>query len=244
MTVSITARKNFARAWQRAKFARLHGPVVFAQALLARHGRGINRVPRFTLLLALRPMPPQLALHRNLTNITNSFAVNLQTVLHRREAAPERLTQLDATRQLPAMTLPSGITAPAPAATMGPTPPAVASVLRRILGRATRTEAKPSAMDGVLRAMPVPAGTAPGLIQAPSAGAAGDFPMLRPRSNSPAAIADEDSATSDVTSTLHRATLAAPDKPLPAHEIERITEQVLRSIDRHIIAERERRGRF
>ena len=244
MTVSISAGKNFARAWWRAKVARQCGPAVFAQALLARHGQGLRRVPRITLLLAPRAQPHHFTLHRHIGNTVNQFTVNMQTVFHRRETAPDRLARVDTTRPLLAMTRHASASAPALATAHVPSPPVRDNAFRRMVTRRTRTETEPGAMNQVLRAMSVSPEGDPARNGAPSAGIAGDLPMLRPRSKATVAATIEASPATDVTAVPPRETHTAPAQPLQPHEIERITEQVLGSIDRRIIAERERQGRI
>lgn len=234
-------------AWQRAAAARLSGPARFAQALLARHGQGVRRTPRIDMLLALRKRT-QITVLQSAGDTQLHIAMTLPAAHARIEPSAAPLGRSDHDFALPAVwPQQPRILAPQPSASTPPVPSASATpamaVLRRALSRGTRLDALPTASAAAAQALPVAAPTS--VARAAPARLPDDLPTAKPRPASVPMRAEPEAASpSDVARLASTAVRAAPTQALPPHEIERITEQVLGGIDRRILAERERLGRF
>ncbi len=251
------------RRWGGDAVARLSGPVLFARALLARYRLGLTRIPLLDLLPVLRARPHLVALHLHADNRVNRFAVTLHSRLQRQETGPGSLGP-----EAPAPRLQSRTSARRTAVPAEPVPPPAAATLRRLIARGTRAEAEPGSptpgqgaaprqtgtdsSQAVVSGRPAPARIASSLSTGPDKPGAGarpvrspeDLPTVRSRPQAPAlATGAVGIATADAAAPSPRTAHPAPAPTLSPPEIERIAEQVIGSIDRRIIAERERRGR-
>jgi hypothetical protein len=249
MKVIGAGSKGLARAWRRAAVARLRGPALFAQALLRRHAQRSARMAGLELLLAQRLAPQPLAVHRHAGNTVNRWSVTMQTVLQRVEQVAQRAEHASTPSGMPAMPLGSRAAAPANAAQREPAHHQAAggNTMLRLVARASRVETTAPSPAPTLR--PTSLAASP---DAPRGVMAAPLPQDLPAVRAPTAARNlgRASQTSDAQAGTETATPAARTQPvavgqpLPQHEIERIAEQVIGSIDRRIVAERERRGRF
>lgn len=244
MVVMVSVGRGFLRAWRRAAAPRLSSSLQFAQALMARHGHGVHRSTQLALLLAVRARSPQLTVHRRSAQSTTQLSLTLQTVLQRGQrlhAQPGRRktelppagARLDSVLRLPQSELTSAHA------------PIQAPVSGRILARRARVDVVANSQGQVVQAKSLARGPDAFRATVPPERMPADLPMVRQRSNTaalnvrggppvePAPAVPNVSRTASSTST----------QALPPHEIDRITEQVMGSIDRRILAERERHGR-
>lgn len=221
--------------------ARLRGPARFAQALRARYRQGTRPVPALELSLASRLAAGDLVLHRHTLHALHPVTMVLRSVLQRVERTASQV-RMEAT--LPVAT---GVSLMGRSARPSAAPPVVAPrapmpVLQRLAARATRIETEPPVRPSPALPLSAPASTRSTLL-AP-ARLSDDLPLHRPAVRAPLATPAGSATASDTgTPQPARRPTNAP-APMAPHEIERITEQVLNSLDRRIVAERERRGRF
>lgn len=219
----------------------------FAQGVMARHRHATRLLARLELPLALRARP--LVLHRHAGPTLNTLALTLPTVVLR-PALAQPLARGTAPAALP---LPRGAM-PAPSsrgASATPAPLHMPLALQRIAARSQRVDGLAAAPTSAAHAMPVTGRATPAVRPLPPSGLAHDMPTVLRAAPAPARAglsnrhqrADEPAPQLAVPALRPQpAALAA--QGLPPHEIERITERVLGSIDRRILAERERRGGF
>ena len=221
---------------------RLRGPARFAQALRARYRRGARSVPWLELSLAARRDAGDLVLHRHTLHAPNPVTVVLRSVLQRVER-PAAQVRIEAT--LPVATGVAVVERSAQPAAASPVaaPRVPMPVLQRLAARATRIDADRSAWPAPALPLSAPASTHP----APPSPARlpDDLALRRPAGRVTTATPAAPGAASDTgTPTPPRGPANTPAPHLAPHEIERIAEQVMNSLDRRIVAERERRGRF
>lgn len=244
MTIQPTVgRQGFMRTWRRATAPRLVASLRFAQALVARHGLGTRVAQWLDMRLAMRPRAGLLTLQLRGEHTTTLIERNLQTPLQHTKLVrlqPRSHHAGDvrpAARREGSAPLLAGVPVPALLA---------APFVQRVIARGTRTEALPGERAQAVQAMPASrVGDAPR-----SAALFGRVPvelaLVKPRlADAPAAVRPV--APAEPVPALRpvpHAVTAAPAQPLPPQEIERITAQVMGSIDRRILAERERHGRF
>jgi len=241
MTGTDSNGKGFARAWRRAAAPRLSGTALFASSVLARYRRVARREEHLQLLLA-QPSKTWV-LHRHAGRTENRFGVTLHTVVVRTEAAHSEAGQCMEAPTLPVRTVMASAIGPMAAAVPRATLLETSTASRRIATRSARIDSPIDARAPLQQAMPVVAqpksiGTESPPVRLPDA-----MPTVRPRVSPPGPTVVEPNARA-AAAVITRAPAATTEQTLPPHEVERIAERVLGSIDRRILAERERRGRF
>jgi hypothetical protein len=221
---------------------RPRGPARFAKALIARYRHGTRALPGLELSLAARQRECELVLHRHTLQALNPVRVVLQSVLQRVEtaAAPARG---EATLPVASNVAPIGRAALASAAAPLVAPFAAMPVLhQRLAARATRVETEPATR--LAPALVLPAAGSTRAAPASTARLPDDLPLRQAPLRAPVVTPALTSTASDTGPTPPpRRPPSAPAPVLAPHEIERITEQVMTSLDRRILAERERWGR-
>lgn len=234
------------RTWQRVAAVRSGGPGRFAQALVRRHVRAVRRVAGLTLPLAApRAMQMHVAVSRAGDSMTR-WELKVQAIVQRvrdmlvrveRAGLPAGDGMPPAARALPA----------SPSPGEGPVAQsAMANAIPRLVARGRRIESAVPAPVQVLQASPARLDTRV-LPTARTADRPGpDLPAVRARMT-PSMLersAREGEETRHARGAAPRSTATVAPAALPQQEIARIAEQVMDSIDRRILAERERRGRF
>lgn len=231
------------RAWRRAAVPRLSGAVLFANNLLARCRRAAMRLEPLQFLLAQRSK--MVVMHRHAGRTENHFGVTLQTVVVRNETAHPAASKYAAPLTLATHAAPTNaVVLAAPAAQRTPRQD-MPTASHRTAARIVNVALAVDAMAALHQAMPLAAQLAPSSATSPMAGLPEDMPTVRPRPGPPgAAVAEAQAPVVPADAPIARMKATVEAQALPPHEIERIAERVLGSIDRRILAERERRGRF
>ena len=247
MTVSSPAALGFVRAWRRTATARSSGPASFAQALLARHGQGVSRAPRLEMLVASRARA-QFTLLRQMSFTFTQPSMILRDVESRGEVAPTPMGRGDSEFTLPAV-WPRPISAAHPTAgpETSPMPRPSARAFVRAMARSTRVENQKNPAAAALQSPTIAA--RPQLIERAPAPRLGRLPDDMPTAQPRRALATTRAEIPTPVPSTPPPTTPNPkqgtaQQVLPPHEVERITEQVMSSIDRRIVAERERLGRL
>ncbi|MEO8154441.1 MAG: hypothetical protein ABI605_15330 [Rhizobacter sp.] len=234
--------KGLLHVWQRVAAVRQRGPAAFAQALLARHGQGVQRSPRIEMLLALRARK-----HVTLLQQTSHHLSPHATAVHMHStstvAAPVPMGRSDRDFAVPALWLRPATRATTSTASPARTP--APEVLVRAAARNMRIESLPTAPAPTRQALPLASSAHPPVLIASQFSRQDDMPTARPRPAPVSAAAPEPApASAQAPAPAAAVVRATAPQALPAHEIERIADHVMGSIDRRIVAARERLGRF
>jgi hypothetical protein len=248
MTGTMSRTESLARTWRRAAAPRATRAASFAEGVMARYGRAAMRPGALLLVLARRT--DAVTVNRFAGRTENHFGVTLQAVVVRHDVAAaaaesraipataSTAAQAQAGRARPGAShaLP-GMPGQDPADTLP-------STAARVAGTAPAAFT-PAAPAAPFPEMPPPSRPGPSTGVAPLVDADTGMPALRPRARPAEATAiDASMPTASPGPAAARPAAASPAPALPPQEIERIAERVLGSIDRRLLAERERRGRF
>lgn len=241
--------KSVPRPWLTEAFGRPPRTLSFARAIAARYGRMGAVVRRLDLILAQRSRQDVSLVYRQGDRITNMLSWTSRFLLRAEASAASRngMTAQPVTKGLMMpMARPGAVALSMPLATGKPT--AIAELVERIASRGVRIETVDRVTATATR-NPTKTASAMSIheLGEPEAHRI-ELPVVSPQRHSSATNSLQPVAVESLVPPVDprqarglEAKKAA--RPLAEHEVERIAERVIGSLDRRIVAQRERMGR-
>jgi hypothetical protein len=240
--------KSVLHLWRNTTFRSASRAMRFATSIAKRYGRAGAVVRRLDLILAQREQQEVSLVYRQGDRITNLLSWTGKFVL-RRDAPTTRSKRIAAQPATEVLKLPvawqDGVSVLMPSRTGKST--AIADLVERIASRRSRIETVESIRGTVMR-RPAKAASAMSVQELVTPRRI-DLPVVRQRRNAPSSDSMQRGVTDVIVPRSDTRQMRGADgkkvaQPLADREVERIADRVIGSLDRRIVAQRERLGRM